>query len=342
MKILKYFLIVLLFPILNSCEIEPVGKADSSLAIKVNSELYNLLERAAGNDFEIGITCIDFHYPFTLVIYDEDMDVFAYQIIHDDIEFSQFLGSLEEGKSISLSYPISSVLESGETYSINNNEELKEALDKCIDAEILATYSRILTENSCNWKILHLDGPNSEYEDAYFEVRTSGNAGLYFQDESYAGTWITYFIENELHLNIFITGDEQVSNVWNFDWKVVSFDDESMVLKNGINTFQLLKRCLEPCIGFVFEECEFSPGIAVFDLDSYFDCFLPYSGITDPSSVSWKYYKTFEDMESGINPIADLIYENTMNPEVIYVRFDDINTGEFITVVPLILKAINC
>lgn len=342
MKNLKYILIFLLFPIINSCEIEPVGKADSSLAIKVNSELYNLLERATGNDFENGLTCIDFHYPFTLMIYDENMDVFGYQIVRDDIEFSQFLGSLEEGKSISLSYPISSVLESGETYSINNNEELKEALDKCINAEILATYSNILTQTSCNWKIVHLDGPNSEYEDGYFEVRTSGNAGLYFQDDSYAGTWITYFIENELHLNIFITGDEEVSNVWNFDWKVISFDEESMVLENEINRFELLKGCLDPCIEFVFEECEISPGIAIFDLESYFECFFPYSGISDSSTVSWNYYKTLEDMETGTNAISDLIYENNTNSEVIYVRFDDISTGEFITFVPIILKAINC
>lgn len=342
MKNIYFILALILIPALHSCENEPISKADPSLVIEVNSELYNLILKSASNDFENDITCIDFNYSFTLVIYDEDMEILDYQIIRSDIEFSDFLGSLEEGKSISLSYPISSVLENGETYIINNNDELKEAIDKCINADTVSTYNRILTQTSCNWKIDHLDGPNREYAGAYFEVRTSGNAGLSFQDNSYGGTWITYFIENELHLNIFITGDEAVSTVWNFDWKVISFTDESMVIDNGINRFELLKGCVDPCIKFFFEECEISPGVARFDLESYFECFFPYSGISDASGVSWKYYKTFEDMEAGINPIVNLIYENTINPEVIYVRFDDINTGEFITVVPIILKAINC
>ena len=54
------------------------------------------------------------------------------------------------------------------------------------------------------------------------------------------------------------------------------------------------------------------------------------------------YYETYEDMLAGINPIADLQYENSLNPQVIYIRFDDVNTGEFVTFLPIILKAINC
>ncbi len=47
----------LLFPILlpsffNSCQDEPIEKADPSKVIAVDSELYNLIEKAAGNDFE--------------------------------------------------------------------------------------------------------------------------------------------------------------------------------------------------------------------------------------------------------------------------------------------------
>ena len=342
MKTLYYSFLFLLIPFIYSCENEPISKTDPSLVIEVNSELYNLIQKAAGNDFENDITCIDFNYGFTLVIYDENMDIIAYQIINNDVEFSDFLGNLEEGKSISLSYPITSVLGNGETYTINNNEELKVAIDKCLEADTIATCNNILTQTSCNWKIVHLDGPNNEYEEAYFEVRSSGNAGLYFQDHSYGGTWITYYIERKVHLNIFITGDDAVSTVWNFDWKVVSLSETSMVIDNGINKFELVKGCIDPCIKFIFEECEISPDVAIFDLESYFECFFPYTGLADPSTASWKYYKTYEDMEANIDPIADLMYTNTINPEVIYVRFENINTGEFITAIPIILKAIKC
>lgn len=344
MKNLWYIPFLLLLTVFNSCENEPISKADPSKVIQVNSELYNLIQKAAGSDFENEITCIDFNYSFTLVIYDENMDIFGYQIINSDIAFSDFLATLEEGKSISLSYPITSVLENGQPYVINNNEELKEAIDKCVYADTVTTCNNILTETTCIWKVNHLDEPNSEYDGSYFEVSNYGNVALYLQENAFGGTWVTYFIEDELHLNIFITGDENVSNDWNFDWKVVNFDESQMEIENGTDRFLLTKECYEPCRKILFEECETEPnsGSAVFDLESYFECFFPFSDISDPSIVTWNYYDNYEDMLAGTNPIVNLMHENTENPQIIYVRFNDINTGIQVSGVPIVLKAINC
>lgn len=343
MKILRYSFL-LLMTLLFSCENEPLGKADPSNVITVDSELYNLIQRAAGNDFENELTCIDFNYAFTLVIYDEEMDIIAYQVINSDTEFSTFLGGLEEGKSISLSYPITSILNNGQPFEINSNEELKEALDQCMEVDTINTCNNILTETSCIWEVTHLSGPNSQYEGSYFQVSPTGNAGLYFQDDSFGGTWITYFIENRLHLNIFIIGNEEVSVDWNFDWKVVAFDEFQIEIKNGTDHFLLVKNCIEPCRKFLFEECETEAGsgIAVFDLESYFECFFPFTGISDSSTVTWSYYESEEDMNLGINAIEDLMFKNTLNPQVIYIKFEKINTGEVVTTLPIILKAINC
>lgn len=343
MKILSFTLLLLL-PLLFSCENEPINKADPSQVIQVNSELYNLIERAAGKDFENEITCIDFNYGFTLVIYDENMDIFGYKVVNSDIEFSEFLATLEEGKSISLSYPITSILNNGEPYVINNNAELKLAIDQCLDADTIETCNNILTESSCIWKIEHQEGPNSQYEDAYFDVSNYGNVGLYFEDASYGGTWITYFIEDKLHLNIFITGDEDISDDWNFDWKVVNFDTSQMTITNGPDTYLLVKDCHQPCRKFLFEECETETGAgtAVFDLESYFECFFPLTGIENPDTVVTSYYETHEDMLTGTNEIVNLMFESSVNPQVIYVRFDDINTGEMLTSLPILLKAVDC
>ncbi|WP_347373049.1 hypothetical protein [Aequorivita sp. Q41] len=333
-----------MFAFFISCENEPLGKIDSSKVIQVNSELFNLLQRAAGNDFENEITCIDFNYPFTLVVYNENMDVFGYQNINSDIEFSEFLATLEEGKSISLSYPITSILQNGQPYAINTNKELKEAIDMCLKADTITTCNNILTETACIWKVNHLDGPNTKYNDSYFEVSNYGNAGFYFQANSFGGTWVSYFIENELHLNIFLVGEEEISDDWNFDWKVILFDETQMEITNGIDTYRLLKDCQQPCVKFLFEECENESGSqrAIFDLESYFECFFPLTGIDNPETVVASYYETYENMLSGTNPITILHYENSTNPQIIYIRFDDINTGMFVSSVPIILKAINC
>jgi len=344
MKNLYYLILVFLFTFFTSCENEPISKADPSKVIQVDSELYKLIERAAGKEFDNEITCIDFKYAFTLVIYDVNMDIYGYQVIKSDVEFSEFLATLEKGKSISLSYPITSILNNGQPYEINNNEELKEAIDQCLEADTIATCNIILTETSCIWKVKHLDGPNTEYDGSYFEVSNLGNVGLYFNDDSFGGTWITYFIENELHLNIFILGDENVSDDWNFDWKVISFTETEMHLENGTDRFLLSKECHEPCKKFLFEECETEPGSkrAIFDLESYVECFFPLSGLPDPSTVIISYYETYEHMMAGTNPIQNLLYENTINPQIIYIRFADINTGQIVASLPIILKAIQC
>ncbi|MDN3724519.1 hypothetical protein QRD02_09000 [Aequorivita sp. SDUM287046] len=344
MKNLFYLPLILLLTFFISCEDEPIARADPSKIIPVNSELYNLVLKAAGNDFDNEITCIDFNYPFTLVIYNEQMDIINYQLINSDIAFSEFLASLAEGKSISLSYPITSVLENGQSYVINNNDELKEAIDKCIYADTIITCNNLLTETNCIWKVTHLDGPNSEYDDSYFQISPFGNAGFHFLGNAFGGTWITYFIENELHLNIFLTGDENIIDTWNYDWKVISFNDNEMEIANGTNRFLLTKECVELCRKILFEECETesNSGIGLFNLESYFECFFPFSGISDPSIVTWNYYNNYEDMISGTNPIIDLMHVNTENPQIIYVRFDDINTGIQISAVPIVLKAINC
>ncbi len=343
MKFLRLGFLFLL-TIQYSCVNEFLDMPDPSTAIAVNSELYNLLQKVADNDFENDMTCIEFNYPFTLIIYDENMNIFKYQSIRSDIEFREVLGSLEDGKSISLSYPISSVLDNGQSYEITNNQELEEALGQCLKADTIITCNNILTQTSCIWKVSHLDGPNPQYENSYFQVSSLGNAGLYFQNHSFGGTWITYFIEDKLHLNIFIVGDEEVSTDWNYDWKVVDFNDSQMEIENGTDHFLLVKYCFEPCIKFLIEECEteFNSGVAIFDLESYFGCFFPFTDISDPSTVTWSYYESEEDMIAGINPIEDLLYSNVTNPQVIYVRFDDITTGEMVTFIPLILKAINC
>ena len=304
MKNIWFLSLLILLTVLSSCENEPISKADPSKVIKVGSELYNLIERAAGNDFDNEITCIDFNYAFTLIIYDENMDIFGYQIIKSDIEFSEFLGALEEDKSISLSYPITSILNDGQPYTINNNEELKEAIDQCLGADTVIT---------CN-------------------------------KNAFGGTWVSYFIEDELHLNIFLTGNENVSDDWNFDWKITSFDPGQIQIENGTDRIFLIKDCYEPCRKILFEECETEPnsGRAIFELESYFECFFPFSGISNPETVTWSYYENYEDMLEGINPITNLMYENTENPQVIYVRFDDIITGVQVSGVPIVLKAINC
>ena len=147
MKKTLILIVAIIGVLTSSCENEPIGDAvvDLNNIIEVNSELYGMLQGIAAEP-GTGITCIDFRYAFTLFIFDEELEIVDAEIIHNDREFSEFLGSLPPELSISLSYPITSTLANGETFEITNNEELKMAIDQCIQDEQLGYCNGLLEE----------------------------------------------------------------------------------------------------------------------------------------------------------------------------------------------------
>lgn len=343
MKTLLQFTIVLILLVLTSCENEPIGKANREMVIAVNSELYNLIGKAASEDFETEITCINFNYPFNLAVFDENLNVLYYQPILDDATFIQVLGTLEVGLSIAISYPITSELNDGSIYNINSNEELLEAIKQCISQDEVQQCNAILLQHDCVWHINHISGPNSQYTGSYFEVTKLGNAGFFYDTDSYAGSWITYSIENEPHLNINLGDDGNVGEDWNYDWKIIDFSPESMTITNRTDTYLMNRQCEPACNKYIFEACETEAGsgIAVFDLPEYIDCFLPFTTIENPESVIISFYKTDEDLTNNENEITEP-FTTTTNPQLIYIQIDDIDTGEPKTSLSILLFAIPC
>ncbi len=338
--LLPLFILALFF---TSCESDKM-ESNAEDAVAVGSDLYNLLEKVASKDFETDITCIDFNYPFTLIVFNEENFILDYQLIENDEKFSRFLASLEIGKSISLSFPITSYLENGEPYLINNNEDLKAAIDSCVSIDQILYCNGLLTATDCIWKVEHLDGPNSQYNGSYFEPTPLGTMGFHYDNNTYAGTWTTYVVADSLRLNIYILDEGNIAETWNYDWKNTIIDENQMEIENGIDHFLLTKECEEPCRKFVFEECETTPGsgVANFDLPSYEECFLPFTGIVDPTLVTISYYETSEDSQEGTNPIANFPYQNIINPQIIYIRFEDSTTEEPIFFMSILIKAIPC
>ncbi len=343
MKLALKLSVIFFLLLTASCEDEIIERADSSQVIAVNSELYNLINKAADKDFENEITCIDFNYPFNLAVYNEQFEILYYQLIANDDEFVLVLQNLSEGINIALSYPITSVLDSGEVYEINNNEELAEAIKKCAIEDELQTCNQILIQQLCVWKITHLSGPNNEYSNAYFEVTERGNAGFYYNDDIFYGSWITYAIDYEPHLNINLVDNGEVGTDWNFDWKIIEYAEESITITNNIDTYLLSKECTPNCIKYIFEECEIEQGseTALFSLTEYIQCFLPFTNIIDETTVSVRFFQTEQDLDNEINEIISP-YINTENPQVIYARIEDAVTGEFLTSLPILLVAEGC
>jgi len=341
-KIFKVFMFVLFIGII-SCENEPLGTSTITEddVIEVNSGLYKTIRFIADDEPSNTTACIEFVYNFTIIVYDANLEIVDFQIMHSDQEFINFLDSIEEGNSISLSYPITSTLENGNQLIINNNEELQKNLDKCLKEETLGYCNAVLED--CIWNVAYLEGDENEYEGAYFEISPMGNIWFHYNEEVILGTWISLFIEDELHLNINLIDATEVGEDWNFNWKVTYLTPDEMELFNGESYFKIVKECFSPCKQLVFEECEIEAdsGIAEFYLESYIPCFLPFTTIEDISLYTITFYETYEDSSEGVNPINSTSYTNTENPQEIFARFEDNLTGEAI-LLTIYIAAVSC
>lgn len=341
-----------------SCDNEDVDDlftTNTADLIAEDSELFELLERATSDSISDvkPITCIRFIYSFTVVIYSENSQLETSQIVNNDAEFSALLGQVGEGQFVGVSFPITSQLEDGSTFEVNNKEELKAAIDACVIEEqegIIGDCEGLL--QSCVWEVQLPTGAieYDTYENAVFDVDADGTVDFYHRGVRYDGTWIVYFIEDELHININLDDDNPDDDYmtdldWNFDWKTVIVDAQTMEITIDQGKDYVLKqRCEEEeyCTTFTFTECELTdnPGFAEFLLDEYVPC-IEIMGAPEPVEeeategdaaimYTYSFYLTQADASNAVNPlISTEAYINSTNPQVVFVRIDHPDTSEF-------------
>ncbi|WP_143337205.1 hypothetical protein [Dokdonia pacifica] len=326
--------------------------------IAEDSDLFSLMDRITTDDPNAtDVTCIDFIYSFTVVIYDENIELQSSVIVNNDQEFSDVLGTVEDGQFINVSFPITSQLDDGTTLTINDKDELRAAIDACIEVEqqvIIGNATSSAVE--CVWEVqIPDDVVFNTYVDAVFKLSGAGVVEFFYRGDRYDGTWIFYFIEDELHLNINLDTDEVVGEDWNFDWKVRSLSNVMIGIENDTETqFILQKECEAGayCTTLLFEACEEEdmPGVASFVLEDYIECIIviaaPQPVVDDmgelPDPIEWQitFYDTQIDADAATNPIpADVAIITDVRE--IYVRIENPETLEFTTTM-ITLQSMEC
>ena len=326
-----------------SCDSDSIEKVPVNTDV-VDAELYDLIKRIPTEDEETSINCIEFNYWFNLFVFDENMNLINTIPIINNEQFSEVLGSLNDDYSISLSYPITGELSTGETIEITNNEELKESIDSCQKDEILNECNGALTTENCIWDVTEPGNPNGIYSDSYFQIAQGGNATFHHNSKAYFGNWTTYFIEDQLHLNIFLNDTGAIGADWNFDWELDYTSDTSMIISNDTSLFNIAINCNLPCKETTYTSCEFedNPGFAEFNLKDYLACLeiSPFSN--DVKTLQFSFYETEEDAENGTNEISGGNYTNTTNPQQIFIRAEDEKSGSLINIFQFTIEAISC
>lgn len=332
MNVHKFLLFTLLLLVM-SCAYDLDDNLSSDLdistveAIRSDSDLFDYIKDITNNEDrpDESIACIDFIYPLTLYVFD-DTDVYvSTHFITNDAQFSTLLDDLDLEYSISISFPITSILESGEELIINTAEELKEAIDNCIDEEELLECNTLI--QNCAWKIGYSYNDENPYLGGYF-IESNGATSFILEEDILFGSWSPLIIENELHINISLIDDTEIGEFLNFNWKVTFIDENSLLLTNEDRELVLNQRCdtdFTDCGNFIFEACEIveDERISEFILDDYRECIFDTLELDDEFPMS--FYETEEDAEMETNSIiTGDVYLNSEENQIIYVRINEI------------------
>lgn len=312
--------------------------------IASDSDLFKNLQDITSDDVrpDKTIACIDFIYPLTIFVFDDTNEFESTNLILDDEQFSDILENLEIDYSISVSFPITSTLDTGEELIIENKEELKAAIDLCLNEELVFECNQLI--QNCVWKIGYSYNFENPYLGGFFQ-ESNGFTTLNLEGILLSGSWSPIIIENELHLNINLIDDTEITDFFNYDWIVEYIDENSLLLVNGDRELVLNQRCdpnFADCKNFVFEVCEteLDSGISEHILDDYTFCIFDSLELDDTFEIS--YHETLEDVTDNLNAIpTEDVYVIEEETQSIYVRIYD-EENDTIYTVEITLASISC
>jgi hypothetical protein len=236
-KIFKILLVLIIMSTFSNCtDIDDfANKIKYEDVITKDSELYKLLDRVTTADPDPinKIVCLDFIYPFKILIYDTNLNIIGDKVLYGDNEFSSFLGGLPVNQSISISYPIKTTLSDGTIFSVNNNTELKIAIDSCSKEDIISYCSGLFGGNGqtkCVWKVPYRENFNNKYTSGVFEAKNDGTIKFSYENLVYTGTWVFVYVNDELQININLEGTTPVAIDWNKSRKVIFNGNEMKIV----------------------------------------------------------------------------------------------------------------
>lgn len=209
-------------------------------------ELEDLLEDCIEDGFDDDIECIDIEYPITFSIYNSTTQQASTIEIKSDSELYTFLESIDEDDIVSLNYPVTLVLASGETITVENNDELEDTIeefeDSCdedddndhndddVDDTELKNTLQLNT-----WIVTKYDSSGISQTDLLnsFEITFSNDSLLIGTDssEEYEGEWSTSGSSGFLELELEFDTDGNLK-LLNKDWRVDSFSTDQIDIVN--------------------------------------------------------------------------------------------------------------
>lgn len=223
--------------------------------IEINSEeeLENLAEDCSGeNEDDDDIECIDFEYPITFSVFNQNNDLIDFIEINNDSDLYDILEDLDDYAAVTINFPIEVVYPDGTGESINSIQELENAIeladdtcdedddfdyddDDCNDctSELITAFVTGCSE----WSIDGLERDDEEleenYEDYKFTFNTDNSLVVDWDDETIAGTWSVSGSGNNITFEINIPGFDDINDNWYVEEIESDGDEKELSLRIG-------------------------------------------------------------------------------------------------------------
>ena len=207
----------------------------STVVVNSDSELAALAANCVGeNEDDDDIECIDFQYPITASIFNENNDLIDTVVINNDNEMYNFIEDLDEFAAVTISFPITVIFADGTTQTINSIQELENAIemaddtcdedddndfddddcDNCTTNDIDALFA-----DCTEWTVDRLERNDNDLEDNYagyvFQFNSDGTIVVTQASNTFNGTWEASGTANNISFTINITGLSDFNDTWN-------------------------------------------------------------------------------------------------------------------------------
>ncbi|GAA0871840.1 hypothetical protein GCM10009117_09860 [Gangjinia marincola] len=217
----------------------------STVVVNSDAELAALAANCLDdNEDDDDIECIDFQYPITASIFDDNNEVIGTITINSDSEMYDFIDDLEDYAAVTMDFPITVILADGTTQTVNTIQELENVIedaddtcdedddndfddddcDNCTTSELADVF------NQCaEWTVDKLERNDQDLEDNYegyfFSFGNDGSITVTQNATTYTGSWQASGTGNNIDVVINIPSLPDFNATWNLH-EIEQEDDE--------------------------------------------------------------------------------------------------------------------
>lgn len=229
--------------------------ADHTEIVVENEDAFeDLMEDCVEGGDDDDIECIDFVFPVKLTVYNTTSQVSEVVTLNTDSQLYDFIESLDDDELVSFKFPVVMQLADGTEITLNDNEELEDAIedssDDCdedddndFDDDDIDDGNLVAILLSGSWEVDYFFNEadeTSEFTNFTFTFNADGTALATNGETEVEGTWATYGDDGELELDLDFGEDSPFDGVME-DWEVFEFNESEIVLKDDLEEGEPVK-----------------------------------------------------------------------------------------------------